>query len=58
MDPWFSASGIAAAVAAGRTTAEAVVETVLERIAARDPALNAFTAVTCERASAKARALD
>ena len=58
MDPWFSASGIAAAVAAGRTTAEAVVETVLERIAARDPALNAFTAVTRERASAKARALD
>jgi AtzE family amidohydrolase len=35
-----------------------VVETVLERIAARDPALNAFTAVTRERASAKARALD
>jgi aspartyl-tRNA(Asn)/glutamyl-tRNA(Gln) amidotransferase subunit A len=58
MDPWFSASGIAAAVAAGRTTAEAVVETVLDRIAARDPALNAFTAVTRERASAKARALD
>jgi aspartyl-tRNA(Asn)/glutamyl-tRNA(Gln) amidotransferase subunit A len=58
MDPWLSASKIAAAVAAGRTTAEAVVEAALQRIAARDPALNAFTAVTHERACAKARALD
>ena len=58
MDAWASASRIAGAVAAGRTTAAAVVEAVLERIAERDKTLNAFTAVTRERARAKARAID
>lgn len=58
MDPWTSASEIAAAVASGRTTATAVVEAALARIKSRDAALNAFTALTTERALAKARALD
>jgi 1-carboxybiuret hydrolase len=58
MDAWASAARIAAAVAAGRTTAAAVVEAALERIAERNTALNAFTAVTRERARARARAID
>jgi 1-carboxybiuret hydrolase len=58
MDAWASAAKIAGAVAAGRTTAIAVVEAALERIAERDKALNAFTAVTRERARARARAID
>ena len=58
MDAWASADKIASAVAAGRTSAAAVVEAALERIAARDKALNAFTAITRERARAKARAVD
>ena len=55
MDPWSSATSIAAAVAAGRTTAGAVVERALERIGERDSVLNAFTAVTRERARSRAR---
>jgi len=58
MDAWASADRIASAVAAGRTSAATVVEAALERIAERDKALNAFTAVTRERARAKARAVD
>ena len=58
MDARASADRIASAVAAGRTTATAVVESALERIAERDKVLNAFTAVTRERARAKARAID
>ena len=58
MDVWASADRIASAVAAGRTTAAAVVEAALGRIAERDKVLNAFTAVTRERARAKARAVD
>ena len=58
MDTWSSATEIAEAVAAGRTKAAAVVEVALARIAARNPVLNAFTAVTAERARAKAKALD
>jgi aspartyl-tRNA(Asn)/glutamyl-tRNA(Gln) amidotransferase subunit A len=54
---WASAADIAAAVAAGRTSAAAAIEDALARIAARK-ALNAFTAVLAERARAKARALD
>src|SRR3984893_13024469 len=53
-----SAADIAAAVAAGRVTAADVTDGALARIAARNPALNAFTAVLAERARAKARALD
>ena len=58
MDAWASADRIASAVAAGRTTAAGVVEGAIERIAERNKVLNAFTAVTRERARAKARAID
>jgi aspartyl-tRNA(Asn)/glutamyl-tRNA(Gln) amidotransferase subunit A len=60
MDAWASAAEIAEAVTTGRATATAtaVVEAALARIAARDPVLNSFTAVTAERARAKAKALD
>jgi 1-carboxybiuret hydrolase len=53
-----SALDIARAVAAGTTTAAAVVEAALARIAAENPALNAFTDVTAERARARAAAID
>jgi AtzE family amidohydrolase len=55
---WASAGEIAAAVAAGRASAAEVIEAALVRIAARNPALTAFTAVVAERARGKARALD
>lgn len=55
---WSTSSEIANAVATGKTTAAAVVEKALGVIAARNPTLNAFTAVTAERARAKARAVD
>ena len=58
MDAWTSAGEIAKAVAAGGTTAVVVVEAALARVEARNPLLNAFTAVTRERALAKARAID
>jgi 1-carboxybiuret hydrolase len=58
MGPWASAAEIAEAVTSGRTKAVTVVEAALARIAARNPVLNAFTAVTAERALAKARAVD
>ena len=55
---WASAGRISAAVGSGEATAVAVVERALERIAARNPALNAFTAITTERALKTARDLD
>src|SRR5215469_18292679 len=55
---WAQASEIAAAVREGRTSASVVVRAALARIAADDPALNAFTAVLGERALGRARALD
>ena len=59
MDPvWASASDIARAVSAGKINAARVVEETLATIAARDPLLNAFTAVTDARARARAQALD
>ena len=58
MDHWASAAEIAAALASGKTTAVAVTEAALARIADRDKALNAFTAVTAERARARARTID
>ena len=54
---WATAAEIAAAVAEGQR-AVGVVEAALARIARHDPALNAFTAVTRERAIAKATAID
>ncbi len=55
---WASAAEIARAVASGKTGAATVVDDALARIAKLNPALNAFTAVTAERARAKARAID
>ena len=49
---------IAARIRAGETTARAVVEAALARIAAHNPAVNAFTAVLAERALAAAAAVD
>lgn len=46
------------AVRAGQTSALAVTEAALARIAACEPTLNAFTAVTRERALAEAAAVD
>jgi AtzE family amidohydrolase len=53
-----SALEIAAAVRGGSARAADVIETVLIGIRTRDRALNAFTAVTAERARQKAAALD
>jgi 1-carboxybiuret hydrolase len=55
---WSTAADIAAAVTAGRSTAESIIAAALARIRGRDPVLNAFTAVTEERALTRARALD
>ena len=48
----------AARIRAGETTARAVAEAALARIAAHNPAVNAFTAVLAERALADAAAVD
>jgi 1-carboxybiuret hydrolase len=53
-----SAGDIARAVAQGATTARAVVEAALARIASQNPTLNAFTDVSVERARARATAVD
>jgi AtzE family amidohydrolase len=59
MDPaWESAGAVANAVARGGITASSVVEGTLDRINRYNPILNAFTAVTAERARARARAID
>ena len=55
---WAHASEIAAAVADGRTSAAAVVDAALARIAARNPVLNAFTAVVETRARKRAAAIN
>ena len=55
---WSSAAEIAAAVQSGKTSALEVTEQMLAVIGKRNPVLNAFTAVTAERARAKARAVD
>ncbi len=53
-----SAVEIAAAVGAGRLRATDVVAACLDRIERVNPVLNAFTAVTADRARAKAAAVD
>jgi 1-carboxybiuret hydrolase len=58
MNPFTSATEIAAAVASGQTSATAVIAACLERIERLNPALNAFTAVLGDRARAKAAAMD
>jgi 1-carboxybiuret hydrolase len=55
---WSTASEIATAVASGETSALAVIEDALARIGERNPVLNAFTAVTAERARTRAKAID
>jgi len=55
---WATAADIARAVGTGATSAAEVTETALATIAARNPALGAFTAVTAARARARADALD
>jgi aspartyl-tRNA(Asn)/glutamyl-tRNA(Gln) amidotransferase subunit A len=52
------AATIAVAVTSGQTTAMAVTRAHLDRIAALNPDLGAFTAVTSDRALAKAAAVD
>src|SRR5262249_9104808 len=49
---------LAAAIRDHRLTAADVTRAALERIARRDPAINAFTEVTAERALAEAAAVD
>jgi len=58
IDAATSALAIAAAVRAGKVRARDVVGGALDRIAQRDPTLNAFTAVLRERALADAEAID
>ena len=53
-----SAAAIAEAVRTRTVSASAMVEASLARIAAIDPAVNAFTDVIAERARARAAALD
>ena len=55
---WSTAAETAAAVAAGRASALKIVEAAFARIRARDPLINAFTAVTDARAFDRARELD
>lgn len=58
MNAWETAGEIAAAVRGGETSARAVVEAALARIAAGNPALGAFTDVVAERARGRAAAVD
>jgi aspartyl-tRNA(Asn)/glutamyl-tRNA(Gln) amidotransferase subunit A len=55
---WQSATEIAASVIAGTITARAVVNAALDRIAAGNGVLNAFTDVIADRARARAAAID
>ncbi len=55
---WSTAADVAAAVVSGRTSAVSVVEAAIARIHERDPLLNSFTAITEQRALARAQALD
>ena len=58
MNPFRSAAETAAAVGAGHVTASAVLAECLDRIDRLNPVLNAFTAVTTDRARARAAAID
>jgi AtzE family amidohydrolase len=53
-----TAADIAGAVASGRVSATRIVEGALARIREHDPVLNSFTAVTEQRALARAEAID
>ena len=58
MNAWATSGEIAQAVRGGQASAVAIAEAALARIAERDGRINSFTAVTRERALAKAQALD
>lgn len=58
LDAFAPAHRIAAAVRDGEVGAEAVTAACLDRIGRLDPAINAFTDVTAERALSRARSLD
>lgn len=49
---------VAEAVAAGTVTAQSVVQSALDRIAALNPTINAVTDITADRALARARSID
>jgi AtzE family amidohydrolase len=55
---WASGADITRAIAAGDTSASAVIEAALERIRKFNPVLNAFTDVTAKRARERAQAID
>jgi AtzE family amidohydrolase len=55
---WITAGDAARAVAHGDVSATTLVDAALERIARRNPVLNAFAAVLAERARTRAAALD
>jgi len=55
---WASAAEIAAAVSSSKVSAAEVTTQMLAVIEQRNPQLNAFTAVTAERAQARAKAVD
>jgi len=58
LNPADGVLALAGSVRTGGVTAGGVVQTALARIAARNTALNVFTAVTTERATAQARVID
>lgn len=58
IDVFTPAHQLASQVSSGAVTAEAVVDTFLQRIAQVNPQVNAFTDVLNERAVAQARAID
>ncbi len=55
---WATSADIAKKVSSGQASAISVTEAALARIARLNPVLNAFTAVTAERARARAKAID
>jgi 1-carboxybiuret hydrolase len=55
---WATSAEIAQAVGAGQASAVDVTEAALARIGRLNPTLNAFTAITADRARAKAKAVD
>ena len=55
---WATSAEIARAVAGGETSALNVIDDTFARIEERNPTLNAFTAVTAERARRRARSID
>ncbi len=55
---WSNAADIAASVSGGSATAMGVVAAAIERVRERDPLLNSFTALTEQRALARAQAID